>query len=151
MKWLIWNMKKSILILFGLLLLISCKENKKSKLAESQINETELIVQKILDLPRLQWIYHPEAPERIPVKVLETAQIEKDLSLNKFGKKVRIMSRAELTNKGIKDFVEFDRLTIDNDTANFGLHYKVEGAGCAGRLLKVNGEWIVLDYSVWEN
>lgn len=144
-------MRKSTLILFGLLLLISCKANKKSGAAESKINETELIIQKILDLPKLQWIYHPESPERIPVKVLETAQIEKDLDLNKFGQRVRIMSRTELENEGIKDFVEFDRLTIKSDTANFGLHYKVEGAGCTGRLVKVNGEWIVLDYSVWEN
>jgi len=150
-------MKKSILILLGFLLVISCKGNKKPEVSESKsdsiekINETELVVQKILDLPRLQWIYHPEVPKRIPVKVLETAELDNEFNLNKFGQKVRIMSRAELANEGIKDFVEFDKLTINNDTTNFELHYKIEGVGSAGKLVKENGKWTILDYSVWEN
>lgn len=150
-------MRKSTLILFGFLLLISCKANKKSGADESKtnsikkINETEMAVQKILDLPKLQWIYHPELPQRLPVKLLKTAEISSNLNLNKFGQRVKIMSRAELENEGIKDVVEFDRLAIKNDTTDFELHYQVEGVSCAGKMVKVNGEWTILDYTVWEN
>ncbi len=83
-------MKKIVGILLIISLLISCKnsgkketENKseseneltQTELIKSESNQTELIVQQILDLPRLQWIYHPELKERLPVKVLETEHI----------------------------------------------------------------------------
>ncbi len=147
-------------------LLISCKNSEKTEtennsdseikltqteLIKSESNQTELIAQKILDLPKLQWIYHPEVKERLPVKVLESELIDKSLNLNKFGQKVRILSMLELENEGIKDFVIFDKIKIGKDTTDFELHYKIEGAGCSGKLLKENGEWKVIDYSVWEN
>ncbi len=149
-------MKKLILISLGLILLISCQENKKSKLVETEsetekINEAELVVQKILDLPKLQWIYHPELNKRLPVKVLETELINKNFNLNKFGQSVRIMSKFQLEKEGIKDFLIFNKLKIKTDTTDFELLYKIEGVGSAGRLVKENEEWIVLDYSVWEN
>ena len=148
------------------LFLISCKnsgiketektsesENKltQTESIKSESNQTELLVQKILDLPKLQWIYHPELKQRLPVKVLETATIEKGFNLNKFGQKVRILSKSELENEGIKDFVIIDKIKIEKDTAEFGLSYKIEGAGCSGKFFKQNEEWKIMDYSVWEN
>lgn len=118
---------------------------------KSEPNQTELITQIILDLPKLQWIYHPEVKERLPLKMLESELIDKNLNLNKFGQKVRILSMSELEKEGIKDFVIFDKIKIENDTTDFELHYKIEGAGCSGKLLKENGEWKILDYTVWEN
>ncbi len=139
-------MKKSILISLGLILLLSCQESKKTQLIEA-----ELVVQKILDLPKLQWIYHPELNKRLPVKVLETELINKNLNLKKFGQSVKIMSKFQLEKEGIKDFLIFNKLKIKTDTTDFELLYKIEGVGSAGRLVKENEEWIVLDYSVWEN
>jgi hypothetical protein len=153
-------------IILTFLLLISCKnsgetetektsesENKltQTESIKSESNQTELLVQKILDLPKLQWIYHPELKERLPVKVLETATIEKSFNLNKFGQKVRILTKSELENEGIKDFVIIDKIKIEKDTAEFGLSYKIEGAGCSGKFFKQNEEWKIMDYSVWEN
>ncbi|MCX2746148.1 hypothetical protein OO013_19875 [Mangrovivirga sp. M17] len=159
-------MKKILGFLFIVIVLCSCKdldktnvennsksENKltQSELIKPEYNQIELIAQKILDLPKLQWIYHPEFKERLPVKVLESEVINKDLDLNKFGQKVRILSMSELEKEGIKDFVVFDKIKIGKDTTHFKLSYKIEGAGCSGKLLKENGEWKVLGYSVWEN
>jgi hypothetical protein len=159
-------MKNIIGILLTILLLISCKNSDKketennseskngltqTELIKSNPNQTELIAQKILDLPKLQWIYHPEAKERLPVKVLESELIDKNLSLNKFGQKVRILSISELEKEGIKDYVIFDRIKIENDTTDFEISYRIEGAGCSGKFFKQNGEWEILDYSVWEN
>ncbi|PKR80605.1 hypothetical protein CW751_09535 [Brumimicrobium salinarum] len=159
-------MNKIVGILLTILLLISCKNSQKmetenkseskneltqTELIKSESNQTELIVQKILDLPKLQWIFHPELKERLPVKVLETEMIEKNFNLKKFGQKVRILSKSELENEGIKDFVIIDKIKIEKDTAEFGLSYKIEGAGCSGKFFKQNGEWKIRDYSVWEN
>ncbi|WP_026977930.1 hypothetical protein [Flavobacterium tegetincola] len=159
-------MKKIVAILLMFLVFISCKNTPKSiaenqlysetsttqsELIKSESNQTELIVQKILDLPKLQWIFHPEVKERLPVKVLESELIEKNLNLNKFGQKVRILSMSELEKEGIKDYVVFDKIVIAKDTNEFELHYKIEGAGCNGKLLNENGKWKVIDYSVWEN
>jgi hypothetical protein len=153
-------------IILTILLLISCKSSEKTEtekdsesenkitqteLIKSESIQSELIVQKILDLPKLQWIYHPELKERLPVKVLETETIEKNFNLNKFKQKVRILSKSELENEGIKDFVIIDKIKIVKDTAEFKLSYKIEGAGCSGKFFKQNGEWKILDYSVWEN
>ncbi|SFW23589.1 hypothetical protein [Cellulophaga fucicola] len=159
-------MNKIIGILLIILFLISCKNSEKKEtennteskyeiaqeeLTKWKINQTESIAQKILDLPKLQWIYHSELKERLPVKVMETEIIEKNFNLNKFGQKVRILSLTELENEGIKDFVIIDKMKINKDTIKFELSYKIEGTGCSGKFLKQNGKWTILDYSVWEN
>ncbi len=118
---------------------------------DKEIGTTAALIQKILDLPKLQWIYHPKFEGRLPVKILKTKLIRKNLNLNKFGRKVRIMSLRELEKKGILDYIIFDKLDIKNDTAYFELSYKIEGVGCSGRLSKETGEWTIIDYSVWEN
>uniref|UniRef100_UPI004049D670 hypothetical protein n=1 Tax=Flavobacterium sp. TaxID=239 RepID=UPI004049D670 len=159
-------MKKIVGILLMFLLFISCKNTPKtiaenqhysensttqSELIKSESNQTELIAQKILDLPKLQWIFHPEVKERLPVKVLESELIDKNLNLNKFGQKVRILSMSELEKEGIKNCIVFDKIEIAKDTTEFELHYEIEGVGCNGKLMNENGKWKVIDYSVWEN
>jgi len=159
-------LNKIIRTILTILLLISCKNSEKTEtkknseseneltqteLIKSESNQTELIVQQILDLPKLQWIYHPELKERLPLKVLETEHIKKNFNLNKFGQKVRILTLEELDKEEIKDYVIFDILEIKTDTTDFKLFYKIEGASCRGKFLNDNGEWRILDYSVWEN
>lgn len=123
----------------------------QTELTKTESKQTELIAQKILDLPDLQWIYHPELTKRLPVKVLESELIEKKFDLNKFGQNVRIMSLTELEKGGIKDYVEFHKLDYKGDTLVFEISYKIEGAGSSGKFIKESGKWIILDYSVWEN
>ena len=150
-------MRKSILILISLLLINSCKENNKTYDSQAlleqteQNNETELIAQKILDLPKLQWIYHPEIKERLPIKILESNIIDKNVRLEKFDRKVKIISSSELKKLKIKDYIEFKYLVIKSDTAEFKLSYKIEGVGSKGKFVKNNGEWKILQYKVWEN
>ena len=148
-----------------LFFLISCKNSEKietennsesknkltqTELIKSESNQNELIVQKILDLPKLQWIYHPELKERLPVKVLISELIDEKLGLNKFGQEVRIISSVELEKEGIKDYVEFQKLEFKRDTLEFGLTYDIEGVGSAGKFIRENGKWKILEYGVWE-
>jgi hypothetical protein len=159
-------MEKIIRFLLIINLLISCNNSLKSngenpsdseriitqsEIIKPEFEQTELITQKILDLPKLQWIYHPELKERLPVKILETELIKKNYNLNKFGQRVRILSESDLEKEEIQDYVIIDKILIRKDTFFFELHYKIEGASCSGKFLKENGVWQVLDYSVWEN
>ncbi|WP_145990407.1 hypothetical protein [Psychroflexus sp. MES1-P1E] len=77
--------------------------------------------------------------------------IKKTFNLYKFGQKVRILSTLELKKEGINDYVVIDKLEVKKDTTDFEISYKIEGAGSGGKFVKENGEWKVLDYSVWEN
>lgn len=153
-------MNKSIIIVLGLFILTSFRlvsnikfdlTNSTTEQLKKEKSETEQLVQKILDLPKLQWIYHPEVKERLPVKILESKIIHKTFELNKFDNKVLILSPTEIQSKEIRDYLEFHKLIIHQSTAKFELSFKIEGAGASGEFIKENGVWKILDYSVWEN
>ena len=154
-------MKEIIGIIVAIIFLSSCTNTKKAenenksdyenKITQLESNQTELILQKILDLPDLQWIYHSELKERLPVKILESKLIDKTYNLNKFEQKVKILSLAELKKEGIKDYIIFEKLEIKTDTIDFKLNYEIEGAGSSGKFVIKNEKWIIFEYSVWEN
>lgn len=160
------NFKVIIKILLAGLFLTSCKNLKNTEirdfansekkhmqmeLLEPESIETELIVQKILDLPKLQWIYHSEIKERLPVKILDTELIEKNFNLYKFGQKVRILSPYELKEERISDYIEFHKLEFYSGSLQFELSYKTEAVGSSGTFIKENKKWKIIEYSVWEN
>ncbi len=146
-------MKKSILITLAVIGLISCKEVNKSTTAKTENqkkSEAAIIVQKILDVPQIQWMYHPEIEGRIPVKVLETKQIKKGLHLTKFGKKVQILSASDLKNKKGKDCVFITYQQTTKDTLSFKLSYPLEGVAAHGKLIRKGNKWKVLNTAVSE-
>ena len=150
--------KTKLIIFFGLILLFSCKENKglNDDLNELEpkkakiFDEREVIVQTILDLPSFQSFYHVELKERIPIKLLESKMIDRALELRKFDRAVIIMSLTELESNGISDYIEFQKLDIQSDTTYFSFFYNIEGAGANGKLAKINGEWKIADYFLYE-
>ena len=149
-------MTKVIGLILTIFVIISCSNSNKPKIDDHsefmiEFEQIEFIAQRILDLPELQWVYHPEVNKRLPIKVLESEMIDKKLNLNKFGQKVRILSFAELEKEGIKDYLIFDKFQVGTDTAEFRLKYRIEGVDCSGTFLRQNGEWKVLNYSVLEN
>jgi hypothetical protein len=83
---------------------------------EKRVNEIQTLVQDILDLPRLQWIYHPEAKDRLPVKVLESGLVTRNLRLTKFDKDVLIMTKDELEKSKSLDYVNIEELFFKGDT-----------------------------------
>ena len=154
-------MKKTLKILFTILVFISCRNTSKpleekqldtkTKITQSELikldtSQTKLILQKILDLP----IYHQNIKEKLPVKILESEMIEKKINLNKFGQKVRILTISELEKEGIKDYIIFDKLDIRKNIVDFELHFQFEDTGCIGKLIKQNDEWKVVKSSIWQ-
>lgn len=107
--------------------------------------EREIIIQKILDLPRLQPYYHIELKERLPIKLLENEYVDKNLSLNKFGQNVEILSRQKIDEDSITDYLSISHLNFSNDTLNFGFVYPIEGLGVSGRMIRTNTDWKVVE------
>jgi hypothetical protein len=149
-------MRKTYLMIFGLIILVSCDKGERSQLTKDKIeiekeeNEIETLIQNILDLPELQWIYHPEANDRLPVKLLASGLVTKELNLNKFDRDVLILTRDELETRKIPDYVNIEELSFVRDTVKFYLTYDVEGAVATGKFVKVQGRWTPLDYTVEE-
>ncbi|QXP60842.1 hypothetical protein [Olleya sp. HaHaR_3_96] len=158
--------KKKVSIIVTLSLLFSCKpvgktevennsetnaKHTQTELIKPEDNQIEWIVQQILNLTKLQWIFHPELKEKLPVKLMETALIKKNFTLYKFKHKVRILSPSEIEKEGIKDFVFIDIIKIKSKMIDFKLHYKIEGISCSGTFLKERGTWKITAYSVFEN
>ncbi len=138
-------MKKILLTLFGLVIIISDDNGQTQKQ-----KDVGTLVQGILDLPKLQWIYHPEAKERIPVKVLASGFITEELKLTKFGKPVLILTKEEIESKKITDYVSFKRVEFEGDTVTFHLTYDIEGAFADGKLIWTKDKWVVKNYRVGE-
>lgn len=138
------------------MILISCDKKEKDQLTTMKVetekkgNEIEILVQDILDLPELQWIYHPEVKGRLPIKILESGLVTKELNLSKFNKEVLILTKEELEINKIPDYVFIEELFFVGDTVKFYLTYDVEGAFADGKFVRVQGKWTPLDYAVGE-
>ena len=112
--------------------------------------ETEILIQDILDLPELQWIYHPEVKDRLPVKLLASGLVTKEMNLRKFDKDVLILTTEEVEMKKIPDYVFIEELFFVGDTVKFYLTYDVEGVFADGKFIRVQGKWKPLDCVVGE-
>mgnify|MGYP000341978445 FL=1 len=150
-------MKKVYLLLFGVLLIVSCKETKTKDNPKPEVvsikkgSETQVIVQKILDLPKLQWMFHPEVADRLPIKLVENRIINDILKLQKFDKSVRIATKASFEKEKIRDYLVFEELILKVDTAYFAFNFPIEGVTAKGKLVKISEEWTAQEYTVSEN
>jgi len=146
-------MKNYIVLFLTTICITLCFETTKSqnlnaKIKSQETIKTQVIVQKILDIPEIQWIYHPEIKNRIPVKLLETKKINKNIQLIKFNKKIIIIST---TNENTcKDCLKINYRTINKNTISVKMAYPIEGVTLSGKLLRVNKEWKLFFLSITE-
>jgi hypothetical protein len=138
-------MKKILLTLIGLLIFVQDDNGQIQKQ-----KDIGALVQTILDLPELQWIYHPETTERVPVKVLTNGLVTKKLKLTKFDKPVLILTKDEIESKKITDYIDFKQIDFKGDTVTFHLTYDIEGAFADGKLFWSQDKWVIKDYRVGE-
>lgn len=104
------------------------------------------LIQKMLDLPQWQWVYHPEVNGRLPVKMLKNDFVADSLILIKFNQKVQI----GVDTRNTKEYVEIEKLKIKDDTAYFIMEYPSEGAVANGHFIKRNKVWMIDKYTVIE-
>ena len=148
------NMRVTITLAIVLTLLTSCDSKQTPKMSVKMdsiaSSEIQVLIQDILDLPKLQWIYHPEVADRLPVKLLQSGLVTKDLKLRKFDNDVLILTQNELVVNKMTDYVFVEKLLFKGDTLSFSLTYDVEGAFADGKFARINGKWTILNYEVGE-
>lgn len=114
-------MKKSLLILV-LLFSAGSVSAKKSAGGKNKYPK-EAIIQSIIDLEQLKSYLHPEIPGRIPL-VISDHLVGQNLTLNKFGKKVRIVAEEAATGA----FLRFTVFNCKNGNyCNVAFEYPIEG------------------------
>jgi hypothetical protein len=128
------------------------KEEKSTITAEVQVKQqtTEELIQKILDLPKWQWVYHPEVEGRLPVKMLKNDLVSDTLKLTKFNQRVQILPMEELVAQKTKAYIEIKVLKLRLDTVDFYIEFPTEGAFANGQFLTKNKEWVIGEYTVGE-
>ncbi len=146
-------MKISILIAVSIICFISCKKNYRSTiLNQEKLKKDEIspIVQLIIDIPEIQWMYHPEIKDRLPIKILKTKQINELEGVTKFDEKVKLFSLSELTSKKLDDYLLITLNEKTKDTVTFKLLYAVEGIKVYGKLIKQDKNWKIRNTNVIE-
>ncbi|PIQ87430.1 MAG: hypothetical protein COV74_00730 [Candidatus Omnitrophica bacterium CG11_big_fil_rev_8_21_14_0_20_45_26] len=114
--------------------------------------ELQLILQQLVDLQELQQYYHADVlPDRKPLVIVKNALIPNGLHLVKFDTPVRILSMREINDdKSIKSFVEITKLEIKQKTCLTTFKYPSEGLLIRAKLIKKDGEWIIVEKELTE-
>ncbi len=155
----------SSLLLIAILAILSCAENVKKSNAEATLSTTyeipvskhtqevpaiDQVVQHIIDLPRLQGIFHQEVPARVPAKIQISEKIPATLNVKKYDQKVKMMTTAEVQEANIDDVIVFNVFEFKADTLNFDLFFKTENVNCYGKFHYNKKNWTLVDYEVTE-
>jgi len=122
----------------------------EEKITRPVTSDIEQILKKSIDLPILQQYYHIDThPDRSPLVVIANDKITKDISIEKFGKKVLIINETE-AKKQNKAYVIFTKMTIDNITASIEIGYPIEGIICKIEFAKEHNDWLIKNHKLLE-
>jgi len=122
-------------------------DTKDKKSVNSDIQQ---ILQKSINLPQLQQYYHIDTnPNRSPLVILTNDKFPKDLSIEKFEKKVLILSEDEIKKQN-KVYLEFSKIEIEENTALIEISYAIEGIACKIQFIKKYQEWSVKNATIIE-
>jgi hypothetical protein len=105
------------------------------------------IVETILEDPPLQEFFHPGVPGRVPL-IFSDKFLDPALSLNKFGKPIKILPDAAVSQGGYLRFTEF---TMDRKKAIVQFEYRIEGIVATYTLHRSRKQkWVVMERKISE-
>ena len=139
---------KFIFLLLTVFLILSlstnCFENKTQRTAKQGLersDDLELVIQKIINDPNLDWEIKSDSNYYSPLTVLKNKYVNDDLKLTKSWTEVQLLTQAEIRQEKIEHYVEFLDLTLDNDTADFVFTLHFEGQAFLGELIRIDSVW----------
>jgi hypothetical protein len=139
---------KVLLMLLPVLLLVAAGfvfQNSRTRATSVAIPKS--IVEQVLNHPQLQGFLHPEASGRVPV-VISSHLVNPDLSLQKFGKPVRIVPDATLNSGAFLRFTDFEMGRVHTSVK---IRYEIEGVGGSFRFRRSqDGSWKLIEAEIWE-
>jgi hypothetical protein len=133
-----------------------CNSNSDNKAkSESPIctekEKIEKIVQTSIDLPELQQYYKAqEVIGQTELVILKASNIPHGITLLKFKKPVKILDRNQLSDSGIKSYIEFKEINIIRDTAKVLFRYEIQGIYVHVTLKGENCYWKIIDSAIEE-
>lgn len=148
---------------FVICVLFSCNKTKNntkdsvkvvSTAKEIVCNDSLLMVrllQKTLDIKNLQQ-YYPvdEVKNRGYLVLLMNEQVTQYYDLYKFDKKVLFLTKEEILKKQITAYLEFKKVSIDNNLASITLLYPTQGIKCDAFFEEKDCNWILKDNKIVE-
>lgn len=147
-----------IIQLIVLLSLLSCQnidEKRKSELHDTisdNILKMTQLISSTFNLPALQKYYKVQETLKQNELVLLENEFVKDVGkLEKFNYPIKIYSKSEIQDKGIKAYLEYKSIKINGDTAFVHYRYDVQGIGIESSYLYKKREWVLLKYDLCEN
>lgn len=156
---------KKIYLLFVVLLFTQC-QNSGNKPTEQQkqitaklvgnlpktLNDTLQILQKVIDLPKLQQYYHSNLPERVPLVVEKNNYVPTEFLLKKFDQPVVFVDKTAIVSQLRKAYFKITKLDIDanQQQATIKFSYPIEGIGGQASLTNSQGTWKIVKSSLYE-
>ncbi len=117
-----------------------------------QNNDTVSLLKKCLDLEELQEYFHSRIkPERIPLIIEKNINIPENINLEKFKKKVLILTKQYILLYEIKTAITFEVFYIKGKKANIKFHYPIEGIKVDIKFKNINNKWFIKKKKVTEN
>jgi hypothetical protein len=112
--------------------------------------ELARLLQKTLDIAPLAPFWHPDKPNRDPLRVVRRTAIAGDPALSMFGSKVEWIDRAGATSGG-KPYFEFTRVQSTARRVLVEFRYPVEGVTGSVTFQKRGDDWLMADAHVAEH
>jgi hypothetical protein len=142
-----------------LVVLMAC-QNINSTKHESESKDTScsdslkytMLLSVTIDLPNLQQYYKvQETLNQKELIILDNMRFKGIEKLNKFDNPIKLMNETEISEKGIKAYLDYKEVNIKNDTAYVYYRYDVQGIGIKSTYLLKNCQWKLISSHLWEN
>ncbi len=121
-------------------------ENPSWHINKKDVNK---ICQTLIDYPKLQWVFHPEIQNRVPVKFSNNI-VGSEIELVKYDYPVKIISENKLDIE--TPYFKISDLIIYSDSAFVKFSYKAEGVSGGATLVKnKQKKWGIINVYFHEN
>ena len=105
------------------------------------------IVEQVIDYKDIQQFFHPEIKGRIPL-LISNNLVDPNISLTKFGEKVKILPESEIKQDA---FIKFDSFEVSGNSAVVKILYGIEGISAEFKFEKVSKEkWNLKQAKIYE-
>lgn len=146
-------------LLLIILILASCQSKPKSSPEKTSIDpclegmKYTNLISKSINLPALQQYY--KVQDNFNQKELVILNSNKYLNninqLDKFNYSVKLLNSNEIDQEGIKAYLEYKEINIENDTAKVYYRYNIQGIGIKSSYFLQDCEWHLIESDLWEN
>lgn len=140
-------MQKHFVLLLFIITIYYCTNQKNQKIFNLSNEDSTEIMQKIIDLPDLEYYYHVEILNtRKPLVILKNNIIQNEYSLKKFNERVIFLTLTEIMAQKKDAYLEFSNFNISHDSVKVSFKYRCEGVGGYAIFMKKNSNtWNVIN------